>query len=464
MKHFYTLLISILLLTASAVAQFSVSEVITDYGGLWKSGSMAINSTKPDNSHNLLAFTFNNKRYSTGVNDARLTTSGQSFIPSDFRALPMQSLSGTVNGNTKIGLGELLDGIGNGASDPRPENSIPKYLTDGVKGLDLGTCVANLPSGDMILPITNVKSTAINDGIPDLLITQIADAASGHFDRYQFLDINGNRVGNALDIVLNTILPVGNWTADFYEANTRPMDLKSGYIKTDRAVRLWAADFSSFGITPANSSQIAYFKIELNGTSDVAFVAYNDNTIDVQTSLLPVKLTYFNATAKKEGVQLNWQTTSETASKYFVIETSSTGQSFHSVDSVKAVGNSVSVQSYSHTLKSSVNGKLYLRLKMIDANGAFTYSNIALVDFGVSTQQLSAFPNPAVSYTRVNHSIATGHELIQLVNGQGAIIKQVSVQKGTMQSTIQFGIIPKGIYSVRWIDANGSKAIALSIQ
>ena len=50
-------LITLLLLTAlyfSASAQ-TVTEVITDYSGYWKSAQSAFNTVKPDNSHNMLA-------------------------------------------------------------------------------------------------------------------------------------------------------------------------------------------------------------------------------------------------------------------------------------------------------------------------------------------------------------------------------------------------------------------------
>src|SRR5215213_11815719 len=48
-------LITLLLLTALyfSVSAQTVTEVITDYSGYWKSGQSAINTVKPDNSHNM---------------------------------------------------------------------------------------------------------------------------------------------------------------------------------------------------------------------------------------------------------------------------------------------------------------------------------------------------------------------------------------------------------------------------
>ena len=44
-------------------------------------------------------------------------------------------------------------------------------------------------------------------------------------------------------------------------------------------------DLSSFGLNASNIGDVAYFKINLSGTSDIAFVAYNTTTITVQEVL-----------------------------------------------------------------------------------------------------------------------------------------------------------------------------------
>ncbi len=266
---------------SSADAQ-TVSEIITDYNGFYKSGNTNINTTRPDHSHNLLAFTFNGTRYSTGVNDALLTAHKQEFTEGMFQAMPMHNLTGSPTGNTKIGLGAMADGVYNGAGTP-PSRNLSQYLVDGPNGLDLGTCVANLPAGTMFMSVTNLQTSNIGDGVPDILVTQVADPSS-KFDRYCFTDINGNMIGNYVDINLTNIPTVGQWMADFYEA-TGSSVLASNFTQTHRQIRLWAADFNSFGINESNISEIAYFKIVLSGDSDIAFVAYNSKTMSVNNIL-----------------------------------------------------------------------------------------------------------------------------------------------------------------------------------
>ncbi|HUP13701.1 MAG TPA: T9SS type A sorting domain-containing protein, partial [Niastella sp.] len=98
------------------------------------------------------------------------------------------------------------------------------------------------------------------------------------------------RIGNKLDLDLSNLPVLGNWTADFYEANTNPMVLQTGFKNTDRPLRLYGADLKAWGIDSTNVGRIAYFRIRLNGNSDVAFVAFNENAFSFATVLaLPNK-------------------------------------------------------------------------------------------------------------------------------------------------------------------------------
>lgn len=260
----------------------AVTGIITDYNGFWKTSTTAVSPVKPDNHHNLLSFTYNGTQYSTGVNDALLTAQGETFVPGLFQALPLQNIANAPTSNTKIGLGAMVDGVAGGRGATWPSRNMGPYLNDGTNGLDMGTCIANLPMGTMFLSVSNLQAAKIGDGIPDILVTQIADPSTT-YDSYEFTDINGNRIGNSLNVVLTNITPVGGWVADFYEASAD--NLQAGFTQTPRDIRLWTLDFSSFGIDASNIGNIAYFKINLNGNSDIAFVAYNSTTVTVQQVL-----------------------------------------------------------------------------------------------------------------------------------------------------------------------------------
>lgn len=455
-----TFFFTLALFRTEANAQ-AVTGIITDYNQYWKTSSNAVNTVKPNNSHNLLAFTYNGVQYATGVNNERLVERGETFNAQDFWSLPVGAISGTINGNTKVGFGAMYDGVANGPSNPAPEYGISSYLTDGIKGLNIGTCIANLPAGTMSFLTGNIQPSAIGDGIPDILVTQIADPSGNNFDRYEFRDGNGVRVGTFKDIIFNNIPTIATWTADFYNA-TNPMTLSGGFTHTDRPIRLWAADLSEFGITSSNYNQIRNFTITLCGNSDIAFVAYNNSSLTFQ-STLPVQYNFFKAQAANEMVNLNWQTASEQNADQFVVERSADGNRFEAIGSLTA-RNGIVANNYSFIDKRPLQGNNFYRLKQIDRNGSFQYSTIVKVSKnGNSSSLLTVYPNPANGNVWVNHEAATKGGTISLYNTSGALSLQLKVAPGTMRSSLDLSRLAGGTYHLVWQTAETKLSAAVVV-
>ncbi|MGC4035049.1 MAG: T9SS type A sorting domain-containing protein [Chitinophagaceae bacterium] len=437
----------------------AVSGIVTDYNGYWKSTAASNNNVKPSNSHNLLSFTYNGVQYSTGANDQLLTSHGETFVAGDFWSLPLSNMSNAVTSNTKVGVGELYDGVHNGASAVAPLNSISFYLTDGIKGLNLGTGIANLPAGTMTFNVSSINPQTIGDGIPDILVTQIADP-SGSTDSYTFTTSTGTIIGHKKDIAFTSITPVGKWTADFYEASTNPMTLTSGFTNTDRDLRLWAADLSDFGITTSNYQTISKFTINLSGNSDVAFVAYNNNTFTFNT-VLPVTLSDFSAKKINHSTQLQWQTETELNTKQFIIEKSTDNNDYEAIGTVAASGNSTSEMTYSFTDNHPAAGLNYYRLKIVDADGKFEVSKIIEIKFIAGTaESVGVFPNPCVNTITVNHPSSTNGQ-INVYNAAGTVVLKTSVVSNTQQSKINMQNLQTGVYYIMWF--NGTDKISTSV-
>ena len=438
----------------------SITGIITDYNGYWKTTTAAPNSNKPDKSHNLLAFSYNGAQYSTGVNDELLTARGESYVAGDFWALPVNQITGTLNSNTKAGFGALYDGVNNGASVEPPAYGVSMYLTDGIKGLDIGTCIANLPAGAMTFILSNIQPFSIGDGIPDIVVTQIADP-SGSYDRYEFTDVNGVRVGNFKDIVFTNISPVATWTADFYEAKVNPLQLLNGFTQTDRPMRLWAADLSEFGITAGNYNQVRNFKINLSGQSDVAFVAYNNRSVSFQNAL-PVQYSYFKGNMQNGQVQLSWQTVSEQNASHYLIERSTDGSNFIAIGKANAYNSAIAVSNYSFWDNAPVKGLAYYRLKQFDLDNSYTNSStvIKINHSGSNNFQLQVYPNPATEKIWIGHVKTTGAELFTLYNSSGIRMKQQTAMKGVSQTRMDLGTLVPGIYYL--VMQNGDNRSSLS--
>ncbi|MCG5643178.1 thrombospondin type 3 repeat-containing protein [Flavobacteriaceae bacterium LSUCC0859] len=285
-------------LDASDVADLSfsvtdnefVSDIYTDFGGYWSSGISSISSTKPNNNHDLLGFTFGGTTYSTGVNDGVLTTNSVTFTPGEFRALPINLLPNTYKKSYYVTLGNTLDGSAETVQSPTnnfpaypSKTKLAEYLTDGVNGLNLGTGFANIPSGSRLeFNINAIENTNIGDGEPDFLVTQIAVPGNSKLDEFWFEDVNGNQVGNKVIINLSLQEVLGVWRTDRF---TLDGESESKLIDRDRDIRFKAFELSEFGVTSSNSASIKKLVYILSGASDPAFIAYNVPTVSMPTKL-----------------------------------------------------------------------------------------------------------------------------------------------------------------------------------
>ena len=97
--------------------------------------------------------------------------------------------------------------------------------------------------------------------------------------------------------------------------------------------------------------------------------------------ILPIELSFFNAIALEDKVELNWVTSSEKNNDFFTIEKSMNGSVWEVVSTLKGSGNSNQELSYSLYDYLPYQGDSYYRLKQTDFDGNFTYSSIQIVSF-----------------------------------------------------------------------------------
>lgn len=293
MKKFLLIITLICFFNSSA----QVTRIWTDYNTFWTSGSPAanINPVQPNTAHNLLAFRWNGTNYSTGVNNAQLTANGVLFNGTKFRALPINAVPLTGGSSYFIGLGALVDGlpttVDNGATNPfapiTTGSQKATYLTKGVQGLDLGSCLTNIPTTTIRfnLSASGITIGNVGDGVPDLLVSQVASPSSTT-DTFKFVDAAGVTVGNEVAVTLNnnTNFPtVGNWNVDFYENNSTQSN--DNFINTSRTLKFFAVDLSAFGITSGNYAGAVALIYTPGGASDPAFLAFNEPSLGVATKL-----------------------------------------------------------------------------------------------------------------------------------------------------------------------------------
>ncbi len=114
-------------------------------------------------------------------------------------------------------------------------------------------------------------------------------------------------------------------------------------------------------------------------------------------AVLPVELSYFNATKSKTTVQLNWATVTELNNEGFEVERSNDNRTWESLDFIEGQGTSYEIQNYEFVDKNPASGKNYYRLKQVDYDGRFVYSSILMEEMSIGS--LEIYPNPVNGHT-----------------------------------------------------------------
>jgi len=170
---------------------------------------------------------------------------------------------------------------------------------------------------------------------------------------------------------------------------------------------------------------------------------------------LPVQFGYFTAIRDNDKALLSWQTSQEQNSRVFKVQRSTDNSHFATIGELPAAGNSFTPKDYSFTDASPVNGNNYYRLLETDLDDQSLYSNIALVNFSVSTP-LRIFPNPAKA--TVNYSMNSAQAMNAVVSvtdlaGRKLISRSTNLQHGVNMFSLDIGQLSAGYYVFQVLNA-----------
>jgi hypothetical protein len=176
---------------------------------------------------------------------------------------------------------------------------------------------------------------------------------------------------------------------------------------------------------------------------------------------LPVHLLAFTGENHKGINYLKWSTASEINNDHFEIERSSNAIDFITIHTVRGAGNSTSVHEYTSMDANAPIGTSYYRLKQVDFNGEFEYSNIIAVKNSFAAGSLSIEKIDNVSLL-ANYTTESSEEItIRLIDIKGHILHSANmhVNAGTNQFSINAEQLQHGLYILEVIDhlRNSSK-------
>ncbi|MFI5171455.1 MAG: T9SS type A sorting domain-containing protein [Chitinophagales bacterium] len=193
---------------------------------------------------------------------------------------------------------------------------------------------------------------------------------------------------------------------------------------------------------------------------------YMDNVMIVCDILLPVGLTEFSAEALGHNVSLlSWNTSTETDCAGFELQKSINGVTFNSIGYVEGNGTTTSEHNYEFEDDNFITTSYY-RLKQIDLNGDFVYSNIISLTCTEALDPVThIYPNPTSDFINIISNNSSPMVSIVISDATGHMVYQEYTDNfsGSMQKQILLDNCRSGIYLATINRLSGSETLIFEV-
>lgn len=158
---------------------------------------------------------------------------------------------------------------------------------------------------------------------------------------------------------------------------------------------------------------------------------------------LPVSLGTFETECLGKEEMINWTTISENNSDYFELDYTYDGFVYYPVETVNASGNSETEISYSVRVDNTDSKQRYYRLKMVDTDGEFEYTDLVASKTCIENNNLIS----NAIQTSNSIVVSTGEEAeIKFINQLGQVIFTGSTDQQFL--TIDKSVLGSGVYYI----------------
>ena len=203
-------------------------------------------------------------------------------------------------------------------------------------------------------------------------------------------------------------------------------------------------------INPGDSA-IFYYGVSI-GADKNSCVANMNLCAAKYAQVVPVELTSFTAISQNQQVTLNWSTATELNNNGFEVQRSAASSDFITVGFVKGAGTTTEQKEYAYTDKNLSNGLYSYRLKQIDYNGLYEYSDVIEVDVrSLNDYSLEQnYPNPFNPTTKIGYVLSekTNVKIVVMntIGEQIAVLVNQTQEQGYHQLDFNASNLPSGIY------------------
>lgn len=157
------------------------------------------------------------------------------------------------------------------------------------------------------------------------------------------------------------------------------------------------------------------------------------NKYTYTTGVLPIVFSSVSGSAVNCGNLIKWSTSQEQNCKQFEVESSLDGRNYRVLGIVAATGFSSVNRDYSFTDNAPSAGRTYYRIKNVDMDGKYNYSQGVLLVNKCKEPQVSLFPNPVTAMQVANLVVKNFGNTIKgtLFDAAGKRVQTFSLINGT---------------------------------
>jgi hypothetical protein len=328
-----------------------------------------------------------------------------------------------------------------------------------------GNVMASINPNGQDLGVTNVKvffnhtGAVRNNNVQyyldrNIVIQPANQPTSNVGVRYYFLDSEAVNLINATGCAVCTTIPDAYQSGVTQFSSPNPAEEDSSLYNDTTGVFVFHVPHTDVSIVPNDNGYYAEYQV--SGFSEF----WINNGGPTGTIPLPVTLLSFTAVRAGDNALLQWSTTDAATLSRFIIEKSTDGVHFATLDSVAASGNGNTINTYQYTDTHLVSGTNYYRLREVDQDGQYTWSPVRTVN-GSAAGGITIYPNPVLDGNLYISSTVNIRE-IRLVDVSGKTILQMETQ-GYL-NTLPVGAIARGIYFVTVYTDTGNSVQKILIQ
>lgn len=173
----------------------------------------------------------------------------------------------------------------------------------------------------------------------------------------------------------------------------------------------------------------------------------------IENNILPIELIHFQASLIERTVRLEWSTASELNNYGFEVQRSPDGENWKEFTFVEGNGTISSTQEYFTFDTQPIVGNNYYRLKQIDYDGQFNYSNMEYVKLeSDGNRTFHLYPNPTNSVFKIQEEF--DNVSIQILSPNGTLLKVLSNQSSPIE--IDLSSLPTGLYFVKVVNGHNN--------